>query len=134
MPFSLESTIEHLAIEVDVDGAKLLAINVYIPPTSSVDIMRDVLGMGNFNPHDARWRSHTLDTAAAAGGNAICCALVFGELMCINENSHTRRPQNGQSFSSDLTFTNPHLGINARWEPLMTLNPDHLPIIVNLDG
>ena len=54
--------------------------------------------------------------------------------MCINENSHTRLPKNSCPSSPDLTFTNPHLGINARWEPLVTLNSDHLPIIVDLDG
>ena len=35
-PYFSDSTIEHLAIEVDIDGAKLLVINVYIPPVSSV--------------------------------------------------------------------------------------------------
>ena len=90
--------------------------------------------MGDFNAHDARWHSYTLDTAAAGRGDVICNALDSGELMCINEDSHTRRPQNGRSSSPDLTFTNPHLGINARWEPLVTLNSDHLPIIVDLDG
>ena len=144
-PYFTDPTIEHLAIEVEVGGAKLLVINIYIPPTSSVpgftpnlsplfNIARDVLVMGDFNAHDARWHSYTLDTAAAARGDVICNALDSGELMCINENSHTRRPQNGRSSSPDLTLTNPHLGINARWEPLVTLNSDHLPIIIDLDG
>ena len=33
--FPGDSTAEHLAIEVDIDGAKLLVVNVYIPPISS---------------------------------------------------------------------------------------------------
>ena len=57
-----------------------------------------------------------------------------GQLMCINSPSHTRRPQAGRTSSPDLSFTNPHLGINARWEPIVTLNSDHLPIIIDLDG
>ena len=143
-PLFPDSTIENLAIEVDVDGAKLLAINVYIPPTSSVpgftpnlnplfDITRDVLVMRDFNAHDERWQTHTLDTAAAARGDAICSALDFGELMCNNENSHTRRPQNDRLYSPDHIFTNPHLGINARWKPPVILKSDHLPIIADLN-
>ena len=136
---------ENLAIEVDLDGAKLLIINVYIPPVSSVagqtpslaslfDITRDVLIVGDFNAHDARWHSQTRDSEAARRGDAICNALDAGQLMCINGPSHTRRPQSGRTSSPDLSFTNPHLGINARWEPLVTLNSDHLPIIIDLDG
>ena len=136
---------EHQAIEVNIDDAKLLVINVYIPPASSVpgqtpdltsifNITRDVLIVGDFNAHDPRWHSHTQDTAAERRGDAICNALDVGQLMCINGPSHTRRPIQGRTSSPDLTFTNPHLGINARWEPLVTLNSDHLPIIIDLDG
>ena len=131
--FFPDSTIEHLAIEVDVDGVKLLILNLCILPTSSVsgltpninpllDITRDVLVMRDFNAHDVRWHSHTLDTAPAARGVDICTELDSGELMFINENYHTRRPQNGRSSSLDLTFTNPYLCINARSEPLVTQN------------
>ena len=63
--FFPDSAIEHLVIELDADDAKLLVLNFYIPPTSSVpgftpnlnplfDITRDVLIMGEFNAHDAR--------------------------------------------------------------------------------
>ena len=136
---------EHLAVEVNIGEAKLLVINVYIPPASSAhgqlpsldplfDITRDVVVMGDFNAHDARWYSHTQDAAAARRGEYIGNALDAGQLLCINGPSHTRRPRSGPSSSPDLTITNPHLGINARWEPLVTLNSDHLPIIIDLDG
>ena len=136
---------EHLAVEVELDGAKLMVVNVYVPPVSSTagfipnlthlfSITRDVLVMGDFNAHDARWYSQTQDAGAARRGASICDALDAGELMCINGDSHTRAPQNGPLTSPDLTFTNPHLGINARWEPIVTMNSDHLPIIVDLDG
>ena len=48
--------------------------------------------------------------------------------------SHTRRPQSGRTSSPVLSFTNPHFGINTRWEPIVSLNSDHLPIIIDLDG
>ena len=144
-PYFNDPITEHQAIEVSVDGAKLLIINVYIPPASSAqgqlpnfdllfNITRDVLIMGDFNAHDARWYSQTQDVAAARRGEAIGNALDAGQLMCINGPSHTRRPKTGPTSSPDITFTNPHLGINARWEPLVTLNSDHLPIIIDLDG
>ena len=116
-PYFTDTAIEHLAIEVDV-------INVYIPVVSSVPgcitnleplfgITRDVLVKGDYIAHDAIWHSYTLHSGATARGDAICNALDSEELMRINEDSHTRRPQKGRSSSPDLTFTNPCLGINA---------------------
>ena len=46
----------------------------------------------------------------------------------------TVMPSNGPSSSPDLTVTNSHLGLNASWHPITTLNSDHLPIIIDLDG
>ena len=89
--FPGDTTTEHLAVEVDMDGAKLLVINVYVPPVSSVpgfnpnmgplcNITRDVLVMGDFNAHDARWYSYTQDAGAARRGATICDALDTGHL------------------------------------------------------
>ena len=115
-----------------MDGAKLLVANVYIPPVSSCppDYMpnlthffscaEDILVVGDFNAHDARWHSSTHDHRAAERGAAICDALDAGSLTCINGDSPTRMPRNGPLTSPDLAFTSAHLGINAEWEPLVT--------------
>ena len=137
---------EHLAVEVIADGAKILVVNVYIPPVSSCpndytpnlsnlfSFTDDILVVGDFNAHDLRWHSATQDYGAAERGAAICNALDASDLTCINGDSPTRMPRNGPLSSPDLAFTNAHLGINAEWEPLITLNSDHLPIIIDLDG
>ena len=144
--FPGDSTAEHLAIEVDIDGAKLLVVNVYIPPISSCPTgytpnfthlfssTDDTLVVGDFNAHDARWHSATQDHGAAERGVAICDALDASNLTCINGDSPTRMPRNGPLSSPDLAFTSVHLALNAEWEPLVALNSDHLPIIIDLDG
>ena len=91
-----DPAIRHLAVEVDVGGAKILVINFYIPQVSSVPgfvpnlgsvfgITRDVLVVRGFNAHAARWHFYTMVTGAAARGNAVCIILDFGKLMCINK-------------------------------------------------
>ena len=135
---------ENLAIEVNIDDAKLLDVNVYLPPGSSApgqtpdltslfNITMDVMLVGDCNTDDPRWHSPTPYTAVARSGDAICNALDGGQLMCINGPSDTRRPIQGRTSSPELTFTNLHLGINARWEPLVALNSDHLLIIIDFD-
>ena len=145
--FPGDTTAEHLTISVEVDGAHLQVCNVYIPPSSScppgyvpafssllVPTTGDVLIMGDFNAHDALWYSSTDDAAAANRGADIVEALDNPTLMVINQNSPTRVPSSGPTSSPDLTITNSHLGLNASWVPITTLNSDHIPILVDLDG
>ena len=144
--FPGDNIAEHQAISVEVDGAQLLVCNVYIPPIASCppgyhpnfnslfNATGDTLIMGDFNAHDALWYSSTADEAAANRGTSIVEALENSELMVINQDSPTRMPTNGPTSSPDLTITNSHLGLNASWVPKITLNSDHLPIIIDLDG
>ena len=134
-------------LPVEVDGAHVQVCNVYIPPSSScppgyvpafssllVPTTGDVLIMGDFNAHDALWYSSTDDAAAANRGANIVEALDITTLMVINQNSPTRVPLSGPTSSPDLAITNSHLGLNASWVPMTTLNSDHLPILIDLDG
>ena len=61
-------------------------------------------------------------------------ALEGSTLMVLNQDSPTRMPSNGPTSSPDLTITNSHMGLDTEWQPLTTLNSDHLPILVDLDG
>ena len=90
--FPGDTVAECLAVELEMGGAKLLVANVYIPPVSSCpsdyspnfthlfNWSDDILVMGDFNAHDPRWYSTTLDQGAAARGAAICDALDTGTL------------------------------------------------------
>ena len=141
-----DSVAERQTIAVEVNGATLTICNIYIPPATSCppgyspdfhslfNHTEDILIMGDFNAHDDLWYSSNADTAAADRGARIVEALDSSTLMVINQDSPTRMPSNGPSSSPDLTVTNSHLGLNASWHPITTLNSDHLPIIVDLDG
>ena len=146
LPFPGDNTIEHQAVTVDVDGAHLLVCNIYVPPVSSCpqgyipnfaplfSHTGDILVMGDFNAHDDTWYSSTQDEGAANRGANIVDALDNSQLMTINLDSPTRKPSNGPCSSPDLTITNSHLGLHSSWVPETTLNSDHLPIIIDLDG
>ena len=90
--------------------------------------------MGDFNAHDGLWYSSTTDAAAIDRGAKIVEALDSSTLMVINQDSPTRMPSNGPTSSPDITITSAHMGLNSNWEPITTLNSDHLPILVDLDG
>ena len=61
-------------------------------------------------------------------------ALESSTLIVLNEDKPTRMPCSGLPSSPNLTITNNHLGLNASWQPMVTLNSDHLPVVVDLDG
>ena len=146
LPFPGDNTIEYQAVTVDVGGAKLLVCNVYVPPVTSCPQRYvpnfatlfghtgDILIMGDFNAHDDSWYSSTQDEGAANRGANIVDALDVSQLMTINLDSPTRKPSNGPCSSPDLTITNSYLGLHSNWVPVTTLNSDHLPILVNIDG
>ena len=89
---------------------------------------------GDFKAHDALRYSSLNDGAAATRGADIVEALANTALVVINLNTPTRVPPSGPTSSPDITITNSHLGVNASWLPLTTLNSDHLIILVDLDG
>ena len=131
---------------IDVDGAELKVVNIYIPPTSSCQpnytpnltglfsIPDDTLVAGDFNAHDPAWFSTTSDSRAASRGEKIADLCIDSQFQFLNTDTPTRVPTNGPSTSPDITFASAHLATGARWDPMTTLNSDHLPIIVGLNG
>ena len=52
----------------------------------------------------------------------------------LNTDTPTRVPTNGPTTSPDITIASAHLASGARWDPMMTLNSDHLPVVIGLNG
>ena len=141
-----DNVTELQSITVEVGGAHLIIRNIYIPPPTSCpsgylpdfgalfSSTEDILIMGDFNAHDDLWYSSTTDTVATDRGAKIVEALETSTLMVLNQDSPTRMSSNGPMTSPDLTITNSHMGLDSNWQPLTTLNSDHLPILVDLDG
>ena len=55
-------------------------------------------------------------------------------LMVIKKDFPTWKASSGPSSSPGITIKNSNLAIDSSWEPKTTLNSNHLPIIVNIDG
>ena len=144
--FPTDPHLEHQSVVVEVEGAELRVINIYIPPTSSCQpgyapnliplfsTIDDTLIAGDFNAHDPAWYSNTTDTRAAERGEQIADACVDSPMQILNTDAATRVPTNGPTTSPDITFASAHLANGARWEPKTTLNSDHLPILIGLSG
>ena len=143
--FPGDSWTEHLGVTVIWGDSKINIINIYIPPPSScpshfrpdlsllLDPQDPTIVMGDFNAHNAAWYSSTRDEAAAGRGSAIVEALNDSNLTLLNLDHPTRLPKSGNPSSPDLTLCSPHLALDADWNPLTTLNSDHLPIIITID-
>ena len=138
--------LEHQAVVVEVEGAELRVVNIYIPPTSSchtdyspdltplLSFTDDTLIVGDFNAHDPAWYSSTSDSRAANRGAKIADECMDSTFQFLNTDSPTRIPSNGPPTSPDLSIASAHLSIGANWEPKTTLNSDHLPILIGLGG
>ena len=144
--FISDRHLEHQAVVVEVEGAELRVVNIYIPPTSSChpdyspdltplfSFTDDTLIVGDFNAHDPAWYSSTSDSRAANRGAKIADECMDSTFQFLNTDSSTRIPSNGPPTSPDLSIASAHLSIGANWEPKTTLNSDHLPILIGLGG
>ena len=144
--FTTDPHLEHQAVAIDVDGAELRVVNIYIPPTSSCQsnyspdltglfsFTGDTLVGGDFNAHDPAWYSTTSDARAATRGATIADMCIDSQMQFLNTDTPTRVPTGGPSTSPDITIASAHLATGARWDPMTTLNSDHLPIIIGLNG
>ena len=115
--------------------------NIYVPPVSSCPhgylpnfaLLFSAPGWHNHHWRFQRaWRNQ--DVRAANRGEIIVGALDNSQLTTINQDSPTRKPSNGPYSSPHLTITNCHLGLHSSWNPVTTLNSDHLTIVTDLYG
>ena len=58
-------------------------------------------------------------------------AINGSQLGILNDDSPTRLSSNGPKSSPDLSICSAHLSTVLNWQPLTTLNSDHLPILVS---
>ena len=125
--------IECLAIKINTTTI----VNLYIPPASSCGQgykpelapylqHKDSIVVGDFNAHDELWFSQMQDTRGAMFAEEIGNS----NLGCLNEDSHTRLPSNGEPSSPDVSLASLSLLPYTSWKVETTLNSDHLPIII----
>ncbi|XP_018009037.1 uncharacterized protein LOC108666636 [Hyalella azteca] len=138
-----DTTMKAMAISTPLNGSPLCIINVYsqlassCPPGYSpeladiISIPEDCLIVGNFNAHHPSWFSHTDDQRAAARGTAVDNLVTGSSLAYLNEGSHTHLPSHGPPSSQDLAISG-HLLLSTSWTIQVTLNSDHLPILIHL--
>ena len=144
--FPGDPTTEHQGILANLGGHQIACLNIYIPPCTccpagfqpelapllDADYGADVLVMGDFNAHHPAWFSVSRDDRALARGVSIAEAIDSSPLCLLNEDSRTRLPPNGTPSSHDLTLISGHLALTASWLPSISLNSDHLPILISL--
>ena len=144
--FPGDPTTEHQGILANLSGHQIACLNIYIPPCTCcpagfqpdlapllyADYGADVLVMGDFNAHHPAWFSVMRDDRALARGVNIAEAIDSSPLCLLNEDSPTRLPPNGTPSSPDLTIISGHLALTASWLPSISLNSDHLLILINL--
>ena len=140
--FPGDPTTEHQGILANLGGHQIACLNIYIPPCTCCPagfqpdlaplLDADVLVMGDINAHHPAWFSVSRDDRALARGVSIAEAIDSSPLCLLNEDSPTRLPPSGTPSSPDLTLISGHLALTASWLPSISLNSDHLPILINL--
>ena len=144
--FPGDPTTEHQGILANLGGNQIACLNIYIPsctccpagfqpdlaPLLDANYGANVMVMGDFNAHHPAWFSVSRDDRALARGASIAEAIDSSPLCLLNEDSPTRLPPNGTPSSPDLTLISGHLAQTASWLPSISLNSDHLPILINL--
>ena len=127
------------AIQITAQNGPINIINIYIPPHSSCNtgyapslnnllLLDDTVILGDFNAHDEAWYSPLSD----ARGNLIADQINASTYACLNEDTPTRLPANGQPTSPDISIASASLLTSAEWYTVTALNSDHLPIIVKI--
>ena len=133
-PFPDNQYIESQAIKI---GDIILA-NIYIPPASSCPgpppvitpylLQEDSLILGDFNSHDSLWHSPIFDSR----GRDIAEEINNSNHGVLNEESFTRIPTNGQPTSPDISLASLSLLPYTKWETMINLSSDHVPIIISI--
>jgi len=138
-----DGVIELDGITMELNGSPTHIINIYLPPHSScppnyfpnfsqlLSFQDDSIILGDFNAHNPAWFSSTGDQTAANRGEALVEAINASDLCLLNEDTPTRLPSFGQPTSPDLSLCTAHLALSLSWHTSVTLNSDHLPILIS---
>ena len=139
-PLSQDKIIECQGISVTLNGSSIEVFNLYIPPASGcprgyspdlsplLNLPNDSLVLGDINAHHPSWDSSLSDVR----GDSIAASIDQSPLLVLNEDTATRIPsaQNQPSSSPDISLASAHLAIELTWSTRLTLNSDHLPILI----
>ena len=137
-----DNLIELQGIQIHPDSTPIAILNVYIPPASSTNNRpinfaqildlpsSDFMVVGDLNAHHGHWHSAV---AADARGQIVADAIENSTAVCLNEDTHTRRPAsiNQPNSSPDISIVSAHLAPSLLWSTVDTLNSDHLPILIS---
>ena len=137
----LNDNVELQAIKIHQGDSAFSIFNVYSPPASSINNVPvdftplldfasdDFLLVGDFNAHHGLWFSSAVD----ARGRALAESIDSSAVVCLNEDSHTRRGSaNSASSSPDITLASASFAPSLSWSTVDTLNSDHLPVLVSV--
>ena len=137
-----DAHLEIHGIKAIINNSTIDVYNCYVPPASScapgycfdaspiLDLASnsDALVLGDFNAHHDACFSSLLD----ARGIALSDAIDHSSLVSINLDSPTRLPSNAPSSSPDISVASPSLLSSLSWSTSISLNSDHLPILISL--
>ena len=132
---------ELLSLTIRIGSRDIELVNLYIPPSSSCPrgyepdlshLGRASRGLvvGDFNAHDPSW---FFDQVGDVRGSRLLDQLE--RLVTLNDPSlPTRLPFNpdDSQTSPDVTFCDPGLASEVRWEVTRDLSSDHLPIVLDV--
>jgi hypothetical protein len=130
---------EVAGVDIFVDKQKFTIFNVYIPPSSSCDNTftpsidfllnsPNTLILGDLNAHSNDWYSSKTDTR----GDKLAAEIAASSSGILNQNMSTRL-QAGSATSPDVSIVSNNLLSCANWRTMITLNSDHVPIIIDLN-
>ena len=140
--YASDPFVELLAHSVISENKPTTIVNLYVPPASScpprhrfnLDPLlqaldgEDAIILGDFNAHDDSWFSTLND----ARGDSISSSIDSSSFISLNVDTPTRLPPSGNPSSPDISLVSAHLAPSFTWSTSITLNSDHLPILLSI--
>ena len=132
---------EVILINAKIAGSSINIANVYIPPASSTNIppnfraslapllsSGDTIVLGDVNGHNEEWSCGTSD----ARGDFLAGEVDNNNYSILNNPDIATRPCSDSS--PDVVFAPTPWALSFDWSVSTTLNSDHLPISLAIDG
>ena len=129
--------IEYQIVEVSTANGKLTIVNVYVPPTSDIDVSvyqtlftrPHTIIVGDLNAKNKLWNSATEN----ARGRAVETLVTQNNFVVLNTGQPTFENSRGQISHIDLTMVSSNLGSKCVWHTLNnTMGSDHLSVITEI--
>ena len=130
-----DGTMEAMAIKVKFNNSDVKIVNFCIPQlkssypdnyTASIQplLLSHGIVLGDANAHDGSWHASILDPR----GISLATEIANSNFGVLNTDSPTRLP----TTFPDISLASRELLTSASWRTEITLNSDHLPILIEL--